>query len=124
LADVRVETSMFRFALSALLLLTLTPAAAEKLTIRCDVNGAHNLLTFDTATNRMISDAIGGSTHEEGQIKSTNDREIEFELRRPDQEQARYHYMREEGRIYFQNNFERLVAAERCVPAPLRRGPT
>ena len=35
-------------------------------------------------------------------------------LLKPDQGHARYPYMREEGRIYFQNDFERLVAAERC----------
>ena len=106
---------MFRFVLPALLL-TLTPAASEQLTIRCDVNGGPTLLTFDTATNQMKSEAVGGSTFQEGRIASADDSEINFELRWPNQLNGRFHYIRNEARIYSQDDFERLVAAEHCVP--------
>ena len=55
-----------------------------------------------------------------GQIVGVSDKEVQFVLLKPDQGHARYRYMREEGRIYFQNDFERLVAAERCSSPPLR----
>jgi hypothetical protein len=115
---------MFRFALPALLLLNLTPVASEQLTIRCDVNGGPTLMTFDTTTTSWKSEAVGGSTLQEGQIMSADDREIEFEILRPNRLQARFYYIRNEGRIYSQDSFERLVKAEHCVPAPSRKGPT
>jgi hypothetical protein len=114
---------MFRFALPALVL-TIMPVAAEQLTIRCDVNGGPTLLTFDTASGQMKSEAVGGSrSTEEGRIIGLSDKGIDFvfpDRKRTDQGQSRFHYMREEGRIYSHDDFERLVAAERCVPLPLR----
>ena len=112
---------MFRFVLPFLFLTLTQTVAAEQLAIRCDVNGGPGLLTFDTASGQMKSEAVGGST-EEGRIIGLAGKEIDFVFpnrKRNDQGQARYHYMREEGRIYFQDDFERLVAAERCVPVPL-----
>jgi hypothetical protein len=103
---------MFRFAL-LVFLLTITPVASEELTIRCDVNGGPALLTFDTVSNEMQSIATDGDL-EKGQIVSASDKEITFVLLTPDPQQTRYRYMREEGRIYSQNDFERLVRAERC----------
>jgi hypothetical protein len=108
---------MLRFVLPALLL-TLTPAASEQLKIRCDVNGGPTILTFDTATNQMKSEAVRGSTSQEGHITSTDDSRITFELRGPNRPNRRFHYTRNEGRIYSQDDFERLVAAEYCVPVP------
>jgi len=117
---------MFRFTLPALLLLllSLAPAASEQLTIRCDVNGGPTLITFDTTTTRMRSESIGRNTLQEGQIITADDQEIEFEILLPDRLQARFYYLRNEGRIYSQDNFERLVKAQDCVPAPSRTGPT
>jgi hypothetical protein len=109
---------MFRFVLPALLL-TLTPAASEQLTIRCDVNGGPTLLTFNTATKQMKSEAVGGNTFQEGHITSADDNEIKFEFRwsnQPNRQNRRFHYIRNEARIYSQDDFERLVAAEHCVP--------
>jgi hypothetical protein len=115
---------MFRFTLPALLLLNLTPVASEQLRIRCDVNGGPTLITFDTTATSWKSEGVGGNTIQEGQIMSADDREIEFEILRPNRLQARFFYIRNEGRIYSQDNFERLVKAENCVPTPSRKGPT
>jgi hypothetical protein len=95
------------------------PVAGEQLRIRCDVNGGPAVLTFDTVSNQMKSEAVSGVS-DMGQIVGVSDKEVQFVLLKPDQGHARYRYMREEGRIYFQNDFERLVAAERCSSVPLR----
>jgi hypothetical protein len=109
---------MLRFTLpSLLLLLNLTPAAGEQLKIRCDVDGGQVLVTFDTTTTNWKSELVGGSTLQEGQIRSVDEREIEFEILRPKRMQARIFYIRNEGRIYSQDGFERLVKADNCVPA-------
>lgn len=108
---------MLRFALSALLL-TASPAMAEQFSIRCD-RGAYYFLTFDTATNRMISETIGGGTYR-GQIRAVSDTEIQFVLLLPGQAPPDLYFMRNEGRVEVQKGLERSVTLEPCVPAPTR----
>jgi len=109
---------MFRFTLPTLLLLNLTPVTSEQLKIHCDVIGGQVIVTFDTTTYSWKSELVGGSTLQEGQIRNVDEREIEFEILRPKQVQARIVYIRNEGRIYSQDGFERLVKADNCVPTP------
>ncbi len=66
----------------------------------------------------MISETIGGGTYR-GQIKSVSDREIEFVLLIPGRTHHSLYYMRNEGRVDFQDGSSRSVTAENCVPAPL-----
>ena len=109
---------MFRFA-SLVLLVTIAPAAGEQLTVRCERNGGYNFATFDTDTNRMIWEVIGGSTFR-GQLKGASDKEIQFVLLFPGQMQTILYYMRNEGRVDVGNDSERSVTAENCIRAPLR----
>jgi hypothetical protein len=108
---------MFRLALFAVLL-TATPAMAEPFSIRCD-RGAYYFLTFDTATNRMISETIGGSTYR-GRIKAVSENEIQFVLLLSGQTPPDLYFMRREGRVDVQKDSERSVTLEHCVPAPTR----
>ncbi len=108
---------MFRLALSALLLIA-PPAMAEQFSIRCD-RGAYYFLTFDTDTNRMISETIGGGTYR-GKIKAVSDSEIQFFLLLGGQVPRDLYFMRREGRIDVQEGSDRSVTLEHCVPSPLR----
>jgi hypothetical protein len=105
------------FALFAILL-TATPAMAEPFSIRCD-RGAYYFQTFDTATNRMISETIGGSTFR-GRIKAVSENEIQFVLLLGGQTPPDLYLMRREGRVDVQKDSERSVTLEHCVPAPTR----
>jgi len=109
---------MFRFILLTLLLLNLTPAASEQLKIRCDVYGGQVLLTFDTTNTSWKSELVGGSNLQEGLIRNVNEREIAFEILRPNRQQVRLFYIRDEGRIYSSDGFERLVKADNCASTP------
>jgi hypothetical protein len=68
----------------------------------------------------MKSEAVGRNTLQEGKVINADDQQIEFEILSPNRLQARFYYVRDEGRIYSQDNFERLVKAQHCVPAPSR----
>jgi hypothetical protein len=108
---------MVRFALFAILL-TVTPAMAEPFSIRFG-RGAYYFLTFDTATNRMISETIGGSTYR-GRIKAVSENEIQFVLLLGGQTPPDLYFTCREGRLDVQKDSERSVTLEHCVPAPTR----
>jgi hypothetical protein len=105
------------FALFAILL-TATPAMAEPFSIQRD-RGAYYFQTFDTATNRMISETIGGSTYR-GRIKAVTENEIQFVLLLGGQTPPDLYFMRREGRVDVQKDSERSVTLEHRVPAPTR----
>jgi len=108
---------MYRLALLAILFSAM-PAMAEQFSIRCD-RGAHYFLTFDTSTNRMISETIGGGTYR-GQIKEVSESEIRFVMLVGGSTRPDLFFMRKEGRVDVQDGSERSVTLEHCVPAPLR----
>ena len=104
---------MLRIAL--LLLVLATPAAAEQFTIRCE-RAAYYFLTFDTQTNRMASETIGGGTYR-GEIKSVSESDIIFtQFITPN---GTLHYVRKEGVVEVQTD-KRTTSLVNCVPAPLR----
>jgi hypothetical protein len=109
---------MFRSVL-LILLLVATPATAEQFTTRCDRQGAFYFLTFDTITNRMISETIHGGTYR-GQIKASSGTEVRFMMLVGGPTHPDLFFMRHEGRVDVQSGSDRKVDLEHCVPTPLR----
>jgi hypothetical protein len=92
------------------------PGMTGPFSIRCD-RGAYYFLTFDTATNRMISETIGGSTYR-GRIKTVSENEIQFVLLLGGQTPPDLYFMRKEGRVDVRKDSEWSVALEHRLPRP------